>query len=103
MTLSPERPALEVADIVRAHGDAFRQTYAAILSHEQTKALRDIARCRTSELGGHKERCLDCGHERIAYNSCRNRHCPKCQAMTRARWLAAQAEHLLPVEYFSRG
>ena len=103
MTLVTERPALEVADIVRAHGDEFRAKFAAILSHAQKKALRDLARCRTAALGGHVERCLDCGHERIAYNSCRNRHCPKCQALTRARWLAAQAEHLLPVEYFHRG
>jgi hypothetical protein len=66
----------------------------------QRKALRDLSRCRTAALGGHVDRCLDCGHERIAYNSCRNRHCPKCQARTRARWLAAQAEHLLPVEYY---
>jgi hypothetical protein len=95
-----ERPAVEVADVVRAHGDEFRARFAAILSHEQKKALRDIARCRTAELGGHKERCLDCGHERFAYNSCRNRHCPKCQALSRAHWLAGQAEHLLPVEYY---
>jgi hypothetical protein len=100
MSAVTERPALEVADIIRAHGDEFRQKYAAILSPAQTKAVRDIARCRTAELGGHVERCLDCGHERLAYNSCRNRHCPKCQAQSRARWLAAQAEHLLPVEYY---
>lgn len=93
-----ERPALEVADIVRAHGDEFLARYAA--NHEQKRALGDIARCRTAALGGHIERCRDCGHERFSYNSCRNRHCPKCQARTRARWLAAQAEHLLPVEYF---
>jgi hypothetical protein len=99
MTTS-ERPALEVAEIIRVHGDEFHQKFAAILSHAQKKALRDLARCRTAELGGHKQRCLDCGHERIAYNSCRNRHCPKCQAMSRAAWLAHQAEHLLPVEYF---
>jgi hypothetical protein len=65
----------------------------------QTKALRDLAACRTAALGGHVEHCLDCGHDRIAYNSCRNRHCPKCQALARARWLAREAEHLLPVEY----
>ena len=99
MTTS-ERPAVEVADIIREHGDEFHDKYAAILSHAQRKALRDLARCRTAALGGHKERCLDCGHERIAYNSCRNRHCPKCQALSRAHWLAAQAEHLLPVEYY---
>jgi hypothetical protein len=100
MKATVERPALEVADIIRAHGSAFQEKFAAILSHAQKKALRDLARCRTAALGGHVERCLDCGHKRIAYNSCRNRHCPKCQALTRARWLAAQAEHLLPVEYY---
>ena len=100
MNPSPERPTLEVADIIRGHGDEFRRKFAAILSHAQKKALRDLARCRTAALGGHVDRCLDCGHERIAYNSCRNRHCPKCQAQARARWLAAQAEHLLPVEYY---
>ena len=100
MTPAGPRPVLEVADIIRAHGAAFRAKFAAILSHAQTKALRDLARCRTASLGGHVERCLDCGHRRVAYNSCRNRHCPKCQARTRAAWLAAQAEHLLPVEYY---
>ena len=95
-----ERPAPELADVIRAHGDAFRQTFAAVLSPTQSKALRDLARCRTAALGGHVERCLDCGHRRIAYNSCRNRHCPKCQARTRAAWLAAQAEQLLPVGYY---
>ena len=95
-----QRPTLEVADVIRAHGEEFHQKFAAILSPAQTKALRDLARCRTAALGGHVEHCLDCGHERIAYNSCRNRHCPKCQAQARARWLAAQAEHLLPVEYY---
>jgi hypothetical protein len=100
MNATVERPALEVADIIRAHGLEFQEKFAAILSPAQKKALRDLARCRTAALGGHVERCLDCGHERIAYNSCRNRHCPKCQALTRARWLATQAEHLLPVEYY---
>ena len=95
-----ERPKLEVADVIRAHGDEFRAKFAAWLSDSQLKALRDIARCRTAELGGHVERCLDCGHERFAYNSCRNRHCPKCQAQSRAEWLARQAEHLLPVDYY---
>ena len=100
MTATVERPALEVADILRAHGSEFQAKFAALLSHAQTKALRDLARCRTAALGGHVERCRDCGHERIAYNSCRNRHCPKCQAQARAKWLAAQAEHLLPVPYY---
>ena len=101
MTLhSDERPKLEVADVIRQHGQEFQVKFAAILSHAQKKALRDLARCRTAALGGHVERCLDCGHQRIAYNSCRNRHCPKCQALSRARWLASQAAHLLPVEYY---
>jgi hypothetical protein len=100
MSAVPTRPALEVADVIREHGAQFRDKFAAILTPAQTKALRDLARCRTAALGGHVERCADCGHERLAYNSCRNRHCPKCQALSRACWLAAQAEHLLPVEYY---
>jgi hypothetical protein len=93
------RPALEVADVIRQYGDAFLDRYGGMLSVAQRKALRDLALCRTSILGGHVEHCLDCGHERIAYNSCRNRHCPKCQALARAHWLDQQAHHLLPVEY----
>ncbi len=92
------RPALEVADVIREHGEAFRSRHR--LGSTQQQALRDLARCRTAALGGHVLRCLDCGHERIAYNSCRNRHCPKCQALSRAQWLDRQARHLLPVEYF---
>jgi hypothetical protein len=94
-----ERPALEVADVIREHGQAFLAKHGGWLSSTQKQALRDLARCRTAALGGHVQRCLDCGHERIAYNSCRNRHCPKCQALARARWLQRQAEFLLPVEY----
>jgi Putative transposase/Transposase zinc-binding domain len=93
------RPALEVADVIRQHGTAFLKRYGSSLSATQRRALRDLASCRTAALGGHVERCLDCGQERIAYNSCRNRHCPKCQALARAHWLDRQAEHLLPVEY----
>jgi len=70
-----------------------------VLSVTQRKALRDLVACRTAGLGGHVEHCLDCGHDRIAYNSCRNRHCPKCQALARAHWLDQQAQHLLPVVY----
>jgi len=95
----PERPALEVADVIGQYGAAFLDRYGGVLSATQRKALRDLAACRTAALGGHVEYCLDCGHERIAYNSCRNRHCPKCQALARARWLEQQAEHLLPVAY----
>ena len=94
------RPAWEVADVIREHGDAFRAKYGALLTLEQKQALRQLAVCRTAALGGHLQRCLDCGHERIAYNSCRNRHCPKCQALARAHWLERQTQHLLPVEYF---
>jgi Transposase zinc-binding domain/Phage integrase, N-terminal SAM-like domain len=93
------RPALEVADVLREHGARFLDRYGSVLSVAQRKALRDLAACRTAALGGHVEHCLDCGHERIAYNSCRNRHCPKCQALARAAWLERQAEHLLAVEY----
>jgi hypothetical protein len=94
-----QRPLLEVADVIRSHGEAFLQKYGGFLSVTQKKALRDLAACRTATLGGHVERCLDCGHERVAYNSCRNRHCPKCQALSRARWLERESGYLLPVEY----
>jgi hypothetical protein len=94
-----ERPALEVAEVIRRHGDRFLARYGSVLSAAQRQALHDLAVCRTAVLGGHVEHCRDCGAERIAYNSCRNRHCPKCQALTRARWLGQQAQHLLPVEY----
>jgi putative transposase/transposase-like zinc-binding protein len=100
MTPTTDRPAVEVADVIRRYGAAFRARYGRTLSPEQRRALRDLAACRTAALGGHLDRCLDCGHDRPAYNSCRNRHCPKCQAAARARWLDRQAEHLLPVEYY---
>src|SRR5260370_39866438 len=93
------RPAWGVADVIQQYGEAFRARYGTFLSSTQHKALRDLARCRTAALGGHVARCLDCGHQAIAYNSCRNRHCPQCQALARAHWLERQAEHLLPVEY----
>ena len=94
-----ERPPHEVADVIRSHGEAFLQKYGSHLRTEQKAALRALALCRTAALGGHVMRCLDCGHERIAYNSCRNRHCPKCQALSRAQWLEREAKLLLPVEY----
>jgi hypothetical protein len=94
------RPRWEVADILRRHGQAFLARHGGHLTVTQKRTLRALARCRTAALGGHVEACLDCGSFRIAYNSCRNRHCPKCQALARARWLDQQAEHLLPVEYF---
>lgn len=99
MSAEPSRPALEVADVIRECGDAFVAQHGSWLTRSQRRALRDLAACRTAALGGHVQRCLDCGHERIAYNSCRNRHCPKCQALSRAHWLERQATHLLPVEY----
>jgi predicted Zn-ribbon and HTH transcriptional regulator len=94
------RPALEVADIVRAHGDEFRQAHAASLSPRQKRVLRSIEVCRTAALGGHLERCDQCGHERNAYNSCADRHCPKCQSLARAKWLEKRQAELLPCEYF---
>jgi Putative transposase/Transposase zinc-binding domain len=93
------RPPLEVADVIGSHGAAFLSKYGSHLTPTQKKALRDLAQCRTAALGGHVERCLDCGAERLAYNSCRNRHCPKCQALSRARWLERESAYLLPVEY----
>jgi hypothetical protein len=92
-----DRPALELADIARACGAALAA--AARLTAGQRRALRDVARCRTAALGGHVERCGGCDHRRIAYNSCRNRHCPKCGATRQADWLSREAENLLPVEY----
>ncbi len=93
-------PALELADIFRIHGPAYLATFGAALSAGQKKALRDIAVCRTAALGGHVEQCDRCGHRTIAYCSCRNRHCPKCQSAARAAWLEQRATELLPVGYF---
>ncbi len=87
---------IEVADIVRDHGEAFRCTRR--LSLLQLKALSAIERCRSAELGGHVLRCNDCAEVQIAYNSCRNRHCPKCQGSAAKRWLANRQAELLPVE-----
>jgi hypothetical protein len=94
-----ERPAVEVADVIREHGEAFLATHGGRLTDVQRQVLRDLAVCRTAALGGHIQRCDDCGHERPAYNSCRNRHCPKCQAASRAQWLDREATFLLPTEY----
>ena len=93
------RPALEVADVFRRHGPAFLATHGPHLSAGQQRALQELALCRTAALGGHTEACAGCGQQRISYNSCRNRHCPKCQAATRAEWLRREAGWLLPVEY----
>jgi len=94
------RQALEVADIFRRHGPAWRATHAGHVSLAQLKAMSAIETCRTAALGGHVEGCEDCGHRRIAYNSCRNRHCPKCQGAAAHEWLAAREADLLPVGYF---
>lgn len=93
-------PTLEVATVFRQHGDDFLEVHGHGTSPEQRRALRDIAICRTAALGGHKYKCDCCDHEEIAYNSCRNIHCPKCQARRRAKWLRGQAACLLPVQYF---
>jgi Putative transposase/Transposase zinc-binding domain len=94
------RPAFEVADIFRQYGDAFRVARAGHLSRSQLRVMEAIEACRTAALGGHVERCIDCGHQRITYNSCRNRHCPKCQGTAAREWLTARSTDLLPVEYF---
>jgi hypothetical protein len=94
------RPPLEVADILRRHGPAFRAAHAGHLSLGQLKVMSAIETCRTAALGGHVEGCEECGHRRIAYNSCRNRHCPKCQAAAARDWLTAREADLLPVGYF---
>jgi hypothetical protein len=92
------RPPLEVADIFRQYGADFRQRYP--LLPEQRRVMRAIEVCRTSVLGGHLEQCDSCSYQRIAYNSCRNRHCPKCQSLAQARWVNARLADLLPVPYF---
>jgi Putative transposase/Transposase zinc-binding domain len=94
------RPSLEVADIFRAAGDSYRAAQAGHLSLAQLKVMSAIRNCRTAALGGHLEGCEDCGYLRIAYNSCRNRHCPKCQGAAARQWLAAREADLLPVGYF---
>ena len=94
------RCALEVADIFRIHGPAWRQAQRAHLSLGQLKVMSAIEQCRSAALGGHVLRCEGCGSEQIAYNSCRNRHCPKCQSAAARRWLEAREADLLPVEYY---
>ena len=94
------RPALEVADIFRDHGPAWRKANAGHASLGQLKAMSAIESCRTAALGGHVARCEDCSHTLIAYNSCRNRHCPKCQGAAAKEWLAAREAELLPVAYY---
>src|SRR3989475_6074354 len=95
-----ERPKLEVADVFRRYGAAYRQQHAGSLSRGQRRVMSAIELCRTAALGGPLEECDCCGHQRPAYNSCRNRHCPKCQSLARAQWLEDRQAELLPVEYF---
>jgi len=94
------REGLEVADVFRHFGEAYRQQHGASLSSAQRRAMSAIEHCRTAALGGHAECCDDCGHRRIAYNSCRNRNCPKCQSLARAQWLEDRQTELLDTPYF---
>src|SRR5215471_14013636 len=91
---------LEVADVFRRHGDAYRHAHDRHLGRLERRVMSAIELCRTAALGGHTETCAECGLARCAYNSCRNRHCPKCQGVARAEWLAARQAELLPVAYF---
>src|SRR6202051_925635 len=93
-------PALEVAEILRGHGPAWRRANAGHVSLDQMKVMSAIERCRTAALGGHVARCEDCAHIAVAYTSFRNRHCPKCQGAAAREWLAAREADLLAVAYF---
>ena len=94
------RPPLEVADIVRYAGESFIERSRRWINWQHQKVLLAITRCRTAALGGHRDRCADCGHTvAVSYNSCRNRHCPRCQGNARARWLHAREQELLPARY----
>src|SRR5882757_2165031 len=94
------RPPVEVADILRVQGDRFREQNRSWLGYQQLGVLRAITACRTAALGGHLDSCSRCDLQAISYNSCRNRHCPKCQAQARQRWLAAREKEALGVPYF---
>ena len=94
------RPKLEIADIFRKYGPAWRRANTGHVSLPQLKVMSAIEACRTEALGGHVAACTKCDHQHIAYNSCKNRHCPKCQGPAARDWMAARAEDLLPVEYF---
>lgn len=93
------RPPLEVADIVRAAGYSFVERSREWINGQHQKVLSAITRCRTAALGGHRDQCSACGHTAISYNSCRNRHCPRCQGNARQRWLQARERELLPTRY----
>ena len=96
--VTESRPRWELSDIFRLHGPAYRRAHR--LPFDQLKAMRAIEVCRTAALGGHLDRCDSCGFEHPAYNSCRNRHCPKCPSLAQAQWLERQQGELLPVGYF---
>jgi predicted Zn-ribbon and HTH transcriptional regulator len=95
-----ERPRFEIADIIRSADARITSRYREFLSWPQVKVLNAILRCRTAALGGHRDQCTRCGYQAISYNSCRNRHCPKCQTRARDQWLAARQRELLPVDYY---
>jgi hypothetical protein len=95
-----DRPRLEVGDVFRRYGDAYRQQHAGSLSRDQLRVMSAIERCRTAALGGHVEQCDQCHFQRIAYNSCGDRHCPKCQSLARAQWIEDRQAELLETEYF---
>src|SRR5438874_13505329 len=94
------RPPWEVADVIQRGGSRFLDRYRKSLTYPQVKVLNAITRCRTAALGGHRDQCDRCGHQAISYNSCRNRHCPKCQTNARNKWLRARQQEILPVTYY---
>src|SRR5215472_12233702 len=95
-----DRPRLEVGNVFRRYGEAYRLQHAGSLSRDQLRVMSAIERCRTAALGGHVEQCDQCGYQRNAYNSCRDRHCPKCQSLARAQWIEDRQAELLDTEYF---
>jgi hypothetical protein len=95
-----DRPTLEMADVFRCYGDTYRERVGASLSTAQRRVMMAIEQCRTAALGGHVEQCDHCGHRRVWYNSCRNRHCPSCQTLARAAWIEDRKAELLDTEYF---
>ena len=94
---------VELADVFRRHGDAYRRAHDGHLGRVERRVMSAVELCRTAALGGHVEQCRDCGTVRHAYNSCRNRHCPKCQGQARAEWLAARQAELLPDDHLTNG
>ena len=93
------RPELEVAHVIQQYGDAYLDRYGAVTSGAQRRVLYDVGQCRTAVFGGHKQQCDHCGHEVLQYNSCGNRHCPKCQGRAQAAWLAARERELIETPY----